>query len=278
MRGRGWWDVPCRLRRALARDHIWVSAAGVAFWTLFAAIPGVTVVVALFGLIADPALTHRQLEMTDGLLPAEVSRFLADQLQAIAGISRLHLGGALLVALWSVRTGAATLVSAFNIACGEQEDRGFVRYQVVLLAVTAAMCLFGLLALVLVAILPAAAMALPLGPGAATMVLLGRWPALALLMAGALAAIYRFAPCRPRPGWRRVGAGAVAATALWLAGSAGFSYYVAHVSSYGRTFGALGAVMLLMTWFYLTAFCILLGAELNAALEQRISPGRGSVR
>jgi membrane protein len=88
-------------------------------------------------------------------------------------------------------------------------------------------------------------------------------------MAAALAAVYRYAPCRSRPAWRRVGAGAVAATALWLAGSVGFSSYIRHFSSYGRTFGALGAVMILMTWFYLTAFSVLFGAELNAAMERR---------
>ena len=267
--GRGWRDVLSRVRRALACDHIWVAAAGVAFCSLFAAIPGVTVVIAFVGLLADPAAAHRQLEMTGGLLPGEASGFLADQVQAITAASRLHLGGALLVALWSARSGASTLVSAFNIAYGEQERRGLVRYQAVLLAVTAATCLYGLLALALVAILPAAADALPLGPGAKAAIALARWPALAVLMAAALAAIYRYAPCRRgRPAWRQVATGAVVATALWLAGSAGFSYYVGHVSSYGRTFGALGAVMLLMTWFYLTAFSVLLGAELNAAMER----------
>jgi membrane protein len=63
--------------------------------------------------------------------------------------------------------------------------------------------------------------------------------------------------------------GAVVATALWLAGSAGFSYYVAHVSSYERAFGVLGVVMLLLSWFYLTAFSVLLGAELNAEMERQ---------
>ena len=267
--GRGWWDILRRVRQSLARDQVWVAAAGVAFCTLFAAIPGVAVLVAAYAILVDPAAAHRQLEMTRGLLPAAASAFLADQMQAITAASTLHFGGALLAALWSARAGAATLVSAFNIAYRERETRGFLRYQAVMLAVTAAVCLFGLLAFVLVAVLPAAVGGLPLSPGAGAAVTLARWPALAALMAVALATLYRFAPCRRRPKWRWVSTGAVVATALWLAGSAGFSSYVAHFWSYERAFGALGVVMLLLSWFYLTAFSVLLGAELNAEMERQ---------
>jgi membrane protein len=163
--GRGWWDILCRVRHALARDHIWVAAAGVAFCTLFAAIPGVAVVLAGFGLFADPAAVHRHLEMTGGLLPPTVSGFLADQMQAIAAASTFHLGSAMLVALWSARAGASTLVSVFNLAYRERETRDFLHYQAVLLAVTTATCLFGLLAFALVAIIPVAADALTLAAG-----------------------------------------------------------------------------------------------------------------
>ncbi len=124
---------------------------------------------------------------------------------------------------------------------------------------TAGACLFGLAALALAAALPAAA-----SPA--------RWPALAALTAAALAALYRYAPSRRRPKWRWVGAGALAATGLWLAGSWGLSLLVARFGSSGEALGVLGvlgAVMLLMTWFYLTAFAVLLGAELNAEMERQ---------
>ena len=85
--------------------------------------------------------------------------------------------------------------------------------------------------------------------------------------------LYRFAPCRRRPKWRWVSLGAAVATMLWLAGSAGFSAYVARFASYEETFGVLGTVMLLMTWFYLAAFAVLLGAEFNAEVERQTARG-----
>ena len=267
--GRGWRDILRRVWRALGRDHIWVAAAGLAFCSLFAAIPGVTVVVALFGLVTDPASVHGQLEAIGGLLPEEATRFLADQMQAIAATPRFHLGGALLIALGAARTGASTLVSVLNIAYRERERRGLVRYQLTVLAVTAAICLLGLVALATIAVLPLVANALPLDPGAQAAISVGRWPALAVLTALALAAIYRFAPCRRRPKWRWVSLGAAVATMLWLAGSVGFSAYVTRFASYEAIFGVLGPVLLLMTWFYLTAFAVLLGAELNAEVERQ---------
>src|ERR687883_604774 len=81
--------------------------------------------------------------------------------------------------------------------------------------------------------------------------------------------LYRFAPCRRAAQWRWVSPGAAGATALWLAGSMGFSYYVANLGSYNGTFGVLGTVMVMLTWFYLSAFAVLFGAELNAELERQ---------
>ena len=197
--GRGWRDILRRVWRALGRDHIWVAAAGLAFCSLFAAIPGVTVVVALFGLVTDPAAVHGQLEAIGGLLPEEATRFLADQMQAIAAAPRFHLGGALLIALWAARTAASTLVSVLNIACRERERRGLVRYQLTVLAVTAAICLVGLGAWRRSPSFPLSPVRHRSVPEPQAAISLGRWPALAVLMALALAAIYRFAPCRRRP-------------------------------------------------------------------------------
>jgi membrane protein len=264
--GRGWRDILRRIWRALGRDHAWVTSAAVAYCFLFAAIPGGAVALAALGLIADPAGAQRRIEATRGLLPPGAAEFLAGQARAVAEAGTLRLGaglgGALLAALWGARAGAGTLIGALNIAYRERETRPFLRYQAAAAAVTAGACLFGLAALALVAVPPAVA-------GALGEVSRARWPALGILTVAALAALYRYAPSRRRPKWRWVGAGALAATVLWLAGSAVLSRYVARFGSSGEALGALGAVMLLMTWFYLTAFAVLLGAELNAEMERQ---------
>jgi membrane protein len=85
----------------------------------------------------------------------------------------------------------------------------------------------------------------------------------------ALAVLYRFAPSREKPRWAWVSPGAIAATALWLAGSLAFSYYVSNFGSYNETYGTLGAVIILLLWFYLSGYVVLVGAELNAEMEHQ---------
>jgi membrane protein len=271
--GEGWGSILRRLERSLNRDDIWLRSAGVAFYTILAAVPALVVPVSVYGLVADPAAVHGPIQMLGGLLPVETSRFLADQMQAVATSSKVNLGagltGAVLAALWSGRSGASAIIAAINMAYGEHEQRSFLRRQQVALTVGLTTLLFVTLAFVLIAILPTALSMMPLTPTQRVLISLGRWLALAILMVVGLGLLYRFAPCRRPAKWRWVSAGAITATILWLAGSAAFSFYVEHAPSYGQAFGTLGAVMLLLTWLFLSAFSVLFGAELNAELERQ---------
>ena len=99
-----------------------------------------------------------------------------------------------------------------------------------------------------------------------------RWPILAGIISLALAIVYRYAPDREEPKWQWISWGSVAATALWILGSIAFTTYVSKVGSYDRTYGSLGGVIILLLWFYLTAYVILAGAELNAEIERQTAP------
>jgi membrane protein len=272
---RGWLAVLRRLIHSLGRDGMWLRSAGVAYCALFAAVPGAAVPVALVGLLADPEAVHRPIEMLDGLLPGSVTAFLADQMKDVALASRAHvgagLGGAALAALWGALSGASGLVEALNVAYREEEGRSFLHRKRNALVAVLAGGLFMLLALFLIALLPLLLARWSPGTTLQAIVSLARWPALAVLCTMALMLLYRFGPCRRAAKWRWVLPGALAATALWLVATTGFSFYVAHFPSYGSTLGLLGTMLLLMTWFYLTAFAVLLGAELNAELERQTS-------
>jgi membrane protein len=161
------------------------------------------------------------------------------------------------------------LMTAVNICYGEEEKRGFVSFNLHALALGAGLALFGITALALVAVLPAVLALLPVSDAWGDVLGLIRWPILAGIVILALAIVYRFAPDRAVPKWQWVSWGSASATALWILGSIAFTTYVSKVGSYDKTYGSLGAVIILLLWFYLTAYVILAGAELNAEIERQ---------
>src|ERR1051326_567302 len=96
-----------------------------------------------------------------------------------------------------------------------------------------------------------------------------RWPLLLGVALVGLAILYRYAPCREKPQWKWVSPGVLVATCLWVTGSALFSIYARHFGHYNRTYGSLGGIAVLMLWLYLSAFIVLLGAEINAQGERQ---------
>ncbi len=102
-----------------------------------------------------------------------------------------------------------------------------------------------------------------------TVLQFARWPVLAVVVVLALSVLYRWAPDRDAARWRWVSPGALLVTAVWLVASIGFSIYTANFGSYNETYGALGAIVVLMLWLYITAYAVILGAELNCELERQ---------
>ena len=141
-------------------------------------------------------------------------------------------------------------MTAVNICYGEEEKRGFVSFNLHALALGAGLALFGIAALALVAVLPAALALLPVSDAWGDLLGLVRWPLLAGIVTLALAIVYRYAPDRAEPKWQWISWGSGAATTLWILGSIAFTTYVSKVGSYDKTYGSLGAVIILLLWFY----------------------------
>jgi membrane protein len=211
--------------------------------------------------------------MVIGLIPEEAGKIITDQLSAITSQPRQSLGFGvlftLLFALWSASAAIQTLMTGLNVVYDEPERRGYISFHAMALLLTVGGIVFGLVALSLIAALPAALKFVGLPRQIETTLLLARWPLLAIAVMFALAVLYRFGPSREKPRWIWVSWGAVLATVLWLAASILFSFYVSNFASYNQTYGALGAVVILLMWFYLTGYVILMGGELNAEMEHQ---------
>jgi membrane protein len=270
---RGWKDVVVRTWREMRRDNVPLLAAGVAFYALLALVPSLVAFVSTYGLVADPSQIQRNVDDALAAAPTEVQNLVESQLRAIveAEPSGLRLGAlvGLVVALWSASAGMKHLIEAVNKAYGEDEARWFVKLRGLALVLTVGSIVVLAVSAALLIVLPAT-LDDSGGQGAArTGLLIVRWPLFAAIALVGLAVIYRFAPDRQNARWRWVSPGAVMATVVWVIASVGFSIYTSNFGNYNETYGALGAIVVVMLWLYITAYVIIAGAELNAELERQ---------
>ncbi|UJR83495.1 YihY/virulence factor BrkB family protein [Sandaracinus amylolyticus] len=270
---KGWKDVLLRVKKEMKEDRISVVAASVAFWTILAIFPALIALVLLYGLVSDPAEVERQIASMSSALPGDARTLLAEQMHAIVSTPRQGLGIGLVVsllgALWAASGGMRALIDALNIAYDERETRNFFKLRALSIALTLGAIAFIALAVFSVGVLPVIFEYVGLGGVVERVLDVGRWPLLALLATVGLSALYRFAPNRTHAKWRWVTPGGVVAMAVWLGATALFSFYVSNFGKYNETYGALGGVIVLLLWFYISAFAILLGAEINAEMEHQ---------
>ena len=269
----GWKDVLWRVKDQLAEDRLSIIAAGVAFYGLLSVFPALTALVALYGLVFDPGQAAHQVESLRGFLPGEAADLLARQMQDLTRTDQTALGigvaGGVVVSLWSASSAVKTLMEALNVAYNEKEKRGFLERTALALALTLASIVAAIVALALIVGLPAVIGFLGLGHALEQLTRWAAWPIIALLAWAGIAVMYRYGPSREQPKWQWLSWGAGIALALWLAGSALFSWYVTSFGNYNKTYGSVGAVVILLMWFLLSAYAVLIGAELNAQLERQ---------
>jgi membrane protein len=235
--------------------------------------PAITAFVSLFGLFADPAAVQAQFANLQGGIPAEAWTLINDQLSAVMAAGSRSLGisalVALAIALYSAGAGVRALMTALNIAYNEEEKRSFIRFYLTAFVFTLGIAALGLLSLGVIVAVPVILNLIRLGGVAGALVKLLPWLVLAMFIIVALGVLYRYGASRAEPKTRWVSWGAVLATVLWIGASLLFSVYVANFGSYNETYGALGAVVVLLMWFWISAFIVLIGAELNAEMEHQ---------
>lgn len=269
---RAWKDVLLRTKSEAKADHVALLAAGVAFFAMLALVPALVAFVSAYSLLVDPADIGRHVRDALAGAPQEVRDFVESQLRGIAR-SRSGAGFSavlgVVVALWSASNGMKHAIDGANAAYDAPERRGFLRLRLTAIAFTVGAVLFVLVALAVVALLPSVLAGSSIGSPVRVAVAVLRWPLLAAGLLVGLAVFYRFAPDRENPQWRWVSPGAILAVVLWIGGSLVFSFYASNFGRFNETYGSLGAIVVVMLWFFLTAYALLLGAELNAEVERQ---------
>lgn len=269
----GWRDILWRVWGRIGQHNMSIVAAGVAFYAILAVFPAITAFVSLFGLFADPAAVQEQFANLKGVIPAQAWTLLNDQLSAVLSARPRSLGisalVSVLIAFYSAGAGVRALMTALNIAYQEEEKRSFVRFYLIAFLFTLGMAALGILSIGIIVAVPVVVSLVELGPLAGAVIKIAPWVALGVVVTISLGALYRYGGSRAEPKTRWVSSGAVVATLLWIGTSLLFSVYVANFGSYNQTYGALAAVVVLLMWFWISAYIVLLGAELNAEMEHQ---------
>jgi membrane protein len=261
----------------VGEGHFGLIAAGVAFYALFAVFPGLAASVAIWSLVADPAVIATYLEVGEKFLPADAAALVHDQVIGLLTAPRAAIGWAtvitVLIALYSARAGVAALISGLDVV-HRSKPRGFIWGLIIDFALTLALIFALFVGLATVIAVPLILNHVALGALEGWIVRVLPWGAMFLLVLTCLAILYRFGPNLPdelgRP-W--VSVGVIVAAVGWSAVSFAFSTYLANFDSYNRVYGSIGAVAALLMWLYLSVWAILLGGAINAELTHR---GKGA--
>ena len=265
----GWWDIVKRLRTRVRDDNIPLLSAGVAFYAMLSIFPALIAVISIYGLVAEPQSATAQVQKLADIMPDQARETLTGQLEALTKSAGkgLSLGAALgiLAAIWTASAGMKAMIAGINVAYDQIETRKFLKLRGLALLLTLGAIVTMAVAIGIIVVLPVVTGLL--GPAGRILLAIVRWPLLAGLMLVGVGVLYRFAPNRRDAKWRWLTAGSVMATLLWLLGSGVFSLYVNSFATYNRTYGVLGAVIILLTWLFLSSFVVLLGAELNNEME-----------
>ena len=269
----GWWDIAVRVKSDLSRDNVSLVAGGLAMYALLSVIPTLVAALSFYGLLFTPADVLKHTNALSSLLPPQVRDVFNGGLQDVArrqtGTLTVAAMLAVLVALVSARSGMATLMQAVSIAYQEREKRRFFKHLMTSVSLTLGAILAVIVMLLLAVAVPRVLKALITSPWVESVVATLRWTLLWAFAVLSLTVTCRFAPARKLARWRWVAWGSVVAATLWVAGSLLFAFYLRTFGSYANMYGALGGVVVLLLWFYLSSFFVVLGAEINAEIERQ---------
>jgi membrane protein len=261
---------------ATSSQRVSLAAAGCAFYATLALFPAITMLISLYGLVYDPETVQPQLHYLRHFMPPAAFSLISERIQNLVSQPAQGLGISFLVSLvlslWSSSSGTQSILNALSLAYGQVESRSFIRFQLVSLGMTLIAIIGTALAIGVLVLIPIAIARVGLSGYAQFLVALLSFAVMIVFVIGALGLLYRFGPA----GTGRIfyAPGASLATCIWLLASWAFGLYVGHFAAYSATYGPLSTLIGLMMWFYLSAYAVLFGAEMNAALDHEWVQGQ----
>ena len=263
-----------RLAQRIVADEIFGRAAQLSYYFLLALFPLLLFLINILGYLAQQGTMFRDrlLLYLAAVMPGSAFTLVhttLDEISISSGTGKLSFG--LLAALWAASNGMGAISDTLNIAYGVTERRPWWKVRVISIFLTIALAIMILAALAIIlyggTIGETLAMRYGFGSLFMTVWTILQWPIALIFVLTTFNLIYNFAPNISRPARRWITPGAVVGVGLWLAVSFGFRLYLGYFDSYSVTYGSLGALIVLMLWFYLTGVAILIGGEVNSQFQ-----------
>lgn len=269
-----WREILGRVWVKTGTDNISLLAAGVAFYAFLSVVPLLAALIMTYGLVADPTTIADHMRSIISVVPKDAAKLIYDQIVSLVTTASTKKGiglvVALLVSLYGATRASGAIMTALNVVYEQPERRSLVRTTLISFVMIIGAVLIGLVGISAASVLALVGkFAAGLGALAAFAINLVTWVAAAVLASAGIGATYRYAPDRHDAKWRWLSLGSALATLLWLAATIGFGAYAASLGNYNATYGSLGAVVVLLMWLFVSAYAILLGAEINAESERQ---------
>ncbi len=260
-----------RLFYSIGEEQLTLIAAGVSFYAMLALVPTLIALISIYGFVADPTDMQQLLALLKPLVPQLAYDLLQAQVESLAKKSdttfKITSLGSVLVAIWTAKAGVNALLTGLNVANRERDDRSILRAMLLSYVLTLGLILVMSITLAAIVIIPAIFSFITEKSFGARLVLWLRWPIAYAAVVTSLGILYRLGPSRRGAKVRWLSPGALFTTAIWMLASAALSFYVSTFGDYQATYGALGAVVVLMLWFWISTLVVLIGARLNAEME-----------
>ena len=276
--GLGWKELGKRVYAEVMDDDVLGRSAQLSYYFLLALFPALLFLTSLLGYLAgeDSQLRQGLFSSLAAVLPGDASQLISKTVTDVtqsSGGGKLSFG--ILATFWAASNGMGAISDSLNAAYDLKESRPWWKVRLTAVGLTLSLTLLIVTALVLVLyghdIADAVSVKMGLGAAFATGWKILQWPLVLIFVLVAFALIYYFAPDSHAQDWKWITPGAVVGVLLWLIISFAFKAYLSYFNSYSATYGSLGAVIILMLWFYFTGIAILVGGEINSEVENEVA-------